>query len=79
MLIRYEFIDIDGVVLHTGIANVETQEDFVNNEKIFKETFGYNENKYNVETHEFYDRCIKTQVDELKKFDPIELLIRRMF
>ena len=79
MLIRYEFIDDNGVVLHTAIGEVETQEDFVSNEVIFREKFGYNENWYNVETQTFIDRCIKTKVEELKIFDPINLLLRKMF
>ena len=79
MLIRYEFIDDNGAVLHTAIGEVETQEDFVNNEVIFREKFGYNENLYNVETQTSIDKCIKTEVEELKIFDPINLLLRKMF
>ena len=79
MLIRYEFIDDNGAVLHTAIGEVETQEDFVNNEVIFREKFGYNENLYNVETQTSIDKCIKTEVEELKKFDPVNLLCRKLF
>ena len=79
LLIRFEFVDINGVVLNTGIAEVETQEDFVKNEEIFEEKFGYNENKYNAKTNEIYDKCIKTEVDELKTFNLINLLCRKMF
>ena len=79
MLIRYEFIDDNGAVLHTAIGEVETQEDFVNNEEIFRKKFGYNESYYNAETHEFYDKCIKTEVESLRKFDPVNLLCRKWF
>lgn len=79
MLIRFEFIDIDGVVLNTGIAEVETQEDFVKNEEIFEKRFGYNENKYNTETNEFYHKCVKTEVDELKTFNLVNLLCKKLF
>lgn len=79
MQIRYEFINDSGVVIHTAIGEVETQEDFVSNEVIFREKFGYNENWYNVETQTFIDRCVKTEVEELKIFDPINLLLRKMF
>lgn len=79
MLIRFEFVDDNGVVLNTGIAEVETQEDFVKNEVIFREKFGYNENWYNVETQTFIDRCVKTEVAELKTFDLVALLCRKMF
>ena len=53
MLIRYEFIDDNGAVLHTAIGEVETQT--------------------------FIDRCVKTEVEELKKFDPVNLLCRKLF
>ena len=79
MLIRFEFVDDNGVVLNTGIAEVETQEDFISNEVIFREKFGYNENKYNAKTNEIYDKCIKTEVDELKTFNLADLLLRKMF
>ena len=79
MQIRYEFINDSGVVIHTAIGEVETKEDFVSNEVIFREKFGYNENWYNVETQTFIDRCVKTEVEELKIFDPINLLLRKMF
>ena len=79
MQIRYEFINDSGVVIHTAIGEVETQEDFVSNEVIFREKFGYNENLYNAETHEIYDKCIKTEVVELKTFNLVDLLCRKMF
>ena len=78
MLIRYEFIDDNGVVLHTALGEVETQEDFISNEVIFREKFGYNENLYNAETHEIYDKCIKTEVKEILAFDPAEMLAKKM-
>ena len=79
MLIRYEFVDDNGAVLHTAIGEVETQEDFVSNEVIFREKFGYNENWYNVETQTFIDRCVKTEVAELKTFNLVALFCRKMF
>ena len=79
MLIRFEFVDINGVVLNTGIAEVETQADFVKNEEIFEEKFGYGKNKYSAKTNKIYDKCVKTEVDELKKFDLMDLLCRKLF
>lgn len=78
MLVRFEFIDDDGVVLHAAISDVETEEDFVATEEIFKEKFGYNENNYNPETQNFYNRCIKSDVNELRDFNPVSLMCRKM-
>lgn len=78
MLIRFEFVDIDGVVLNTGIAECNSSQDFIEEEDKFEDIFGYNDSKYNSETNEFYDKCIKTEVKEILAFDPAEMLAKKM-
>lgn len=79
MLIRYEFVDDNGIVLNTGIADCEDQKDFAENELLFREKFGYNDNCYNTETHEFYDRCIKSIVNNIETLNVTDVMIKKLF
>lgn len=79
MLIRYEFVDDNGIVLNTGIADCEGQKDFAENELLFREKFGYNDNCYNIETHEFYDRCIKSIVNNIETLNVTDVMIKKLF
>jgi hypothetical protein len=79
MLIRYEFINDRGIVLNTGIADCEDQKDFAENEILFREKFGYNDSLYNVETHEFYERCVKSVIQNIETLNVTDIMIKKLF